>query len=86
MTVYRHDVAPFIASEFYYTFQGLTADGMHYVSMVFPITIDVFPAEFPDDLDYETFVEGLDTYFSEHRADQRGAGGASPRAWSSSTQ
>jgi len=65
VTVYRHDVAPFIASEFYYTFQGLTADGTHYVSMVFPITIDVFPAEFPDDLDYEAFVEGLDTYFAE---------------------
>lgn len=65
VTVYRHDVSPFIASEFYYTFQGLTADGAHYVSAVFPVTIEGFLTEYPNDFDYEAFVAELDTYFSE---------------------
>ena len=65
ITVYRQDVSPFIASEFYYTFQGLTADGAHYVSAVFPVTIEGFLTEYPADFDYDAFVAELDTYFAE---------------------
>lgn len=65
VTVYRQDVSPFLASEFLYTFQGFSADGAHYVSMVFPVTIEGFPADYPADFDYDAFIAGLDEYFTE---------------------
>ena len=64
VTVYRQDVSPFLASDFIYTFQGFSADGAHYVSMVFPITIEGFPADYPTDFDYDAFIERLDEYLA----------------------
>ncbi|MCC6799419.1 MAG: hypothetical protein IT325_04855 [Anaerolineae bacterium] len=65
VTIYRQDVSPFIASEFYYTFQGISADGLSYVAATFPLTIEGFLAEYPTDFDYEAFIAGLDEYFTE---------------------
>ncbi len=65
VTVYRQDVSPFLASEFLYTFQGFSVDGAHYVSMVFPVTIEGFPADYPAEFDYDAFIAGLDEYFTE---------------------
>lgn len=65
VTVYRQDVSPFIASEFYYTFQGLSADGLFYVAAMFPLTIEGFPVDYPTDFDYEAFIARLNEYFAE---------------------
>ncbi|NLX11376.1 MAG: hypothetical protein GXY36_17150 [Chloroflexi bacterium] len=45
VTLFRLDVSPFVASEFLYTFQGLSSDGSIYVSAVFNIDAGMFPAE-----------------------------------------
>jgi hypothetical protein len=47
ITVYRQDIGPFIASEFMYTFQGMSKDGMYYISAMFPVEPSMFPAEYP---------------------------------------
>jgi len=65
VTIYRQDVSPLIASEFYYTFQGISADGLYYVAATFPLTIEGFLVEYPPDFDYEAFVARLDEYFTE---------------------
>ncbi|MBL8145558.1 MAG: hypothetical protein JNL34_04160 [Anaerolineae bacterium] len=65
VTAFRQDVSPLIASEFLYTFQGLTADGQTYVAAVFPVTAPGFPAEYPANLDYDAFVARLHEYFNE---------------------
>lgn len=65
ITLYRQDVSPFLGHEFLYTFQGITSDGARYVSAVFWITTDLFPAEYPEDLDYEAFSAEYEQYVRE---------------------
>lgn len=65
VTIYRHDLAPFLANEAIYTFQGLTNDGLYYVSAVFPLTTDVFPQAVPPTFDPVAFSEGFDAYVAE---------------------
>lgn len=45
ITGFRQDVAPFVAADFIYTFQGLTSDGLWYVSAVFSVRPSMFPDE-----------------------------------------
>ena len=45
LTVFRQDVYPFAASDFWYTFQGLSLDGAWYVAVDFVIDASMFPAE-----------------------------------------
>lgn len=45
LTVFRQDVYPFAASDFWYTFQGLSADGAWYVAVDFVIDASMFPAK-----------------------------------------
>ena len=47
ITAYRQDVAPFIADSFLYTFQGISADGAHYISAIFPVNTALFQQIFP---------------------------------------
>lgn len=65
ITAHRLDVSPFTASEFSYTFQGLSADGATYVAAVFPITVNTFPAEIPADFDYDALATGWLDYLTE---------------------
>ena len=65
VTIYRQDASPFLGSEFVYTFQGVSADGSRYVSAIFPLNTDLFPAELPADFDMDAFVEGINDYFAE---------------------
>lgn len=44
LTAFRQDVFPFAASDFWYTFQGLSDDGAWYVAVDFVIDADMFPA------------------------------------------
>jgi hypothetical protein len=45
VTAYRQDVSPFAAGDFWYTFQGLSADGSWYVAVDFVVDASMFPAE-----------------------------------------
>ncbi|PYE54974.1 hypothetical protein [Deinococcus yavapaiensis] len=45
LVAYRQDAAPLSRDDVYYTFQGLTNDGRHYVSFVYPASL----AELPKD-------------------------------------
>ncbi len=45
VTVFRQDVYPFAASDFWYTFQGLSLDGAWYVAVDFAIEAGMFPAK-----------------------------------------
>jgi len=65
ITAFRQDVSPLVASEFLYTFQGLTADGQTYVSAIFPVVAPGFPAEYPTDFDYDAFTAHLHEYFND---------------------
>lgn len=65
VTIYRQDASPFLGSEFVYTFQGISTDGAHYVSAIFPLETALFPAETPADFDYEAFIETINDYFAE---------------------
>jgi hypothetical protein len=44
LVAYRQDVFPFAAGDFWYTFQGLSADGTRYVSADFLVEAGMFPA------------------------------------------
>jgi hypothetical protein len=65
VTVYRQDASPFTGDEFMYTFQGLSTDGQYYVSAIFRLTTDLFPAEPEPDFDMEAFMAGINEYFME---------------------
>ncbi len=73
VTVYRQDVSPFVAGEFYYTFQGLSSDSAHYVSAIFKLNTTVFPAEIPADFDMENFNANFATYLAESIANLNNA-------------
>ncbi len=45
LTVFRQDVYPFTGGDFWYTFQGLSANGTWYVSADFVITASMFPSK-----------------------------------------
>ncbi len=47
ITAYAQAQEPFLSNAFLYTFQGLSADGETYVSILMPLTTALFPAE-PD--------------------------------------
>ncbi len=43
LTVFRQDLFPFAAGDFWYTFQGLSTDGEWYVAADFEVEADMFP-------------------------------------------
>lgn len=65
IAAYRQDVSPLTANEFWYTFQGLTADGATYVSAVFPVSASAFPAEIAADYDYDALSADYLGYLNE---------------------
>lgn len=68
ITVYREAVEPFMGSEFFYTFQGLSADGQYYVSALVQLDTDVFPHDLPADFNLDTWMSTLDAYYAESQA------------------
>jgi heat shock protein HslJ len=65
VTLYSQGVSPFTAGDFFYTFQGLGADGSHYVSMVARLNTGLFSSEIPADFDYDAFTETFNDYLNE---------------------
>ena len=65
VTAYRQDVSPFLGNEFFYTFQGISVDGAHYVSAVFKLNTALFPAEIPADFNMDTFNAEFTDYIGK---------------------
>jgi len=65
VTLYRQDVSPFLANEFLYTIQALSADGQYYISAIQQVDVAGFPTEYPTDLNYEEFSANFGTYLAE---------------------
>ncbi len=65
ITAYRQDVSPFVGSEFFYTFQGISSDGTRYVSAIFKLNTALFPAEIPSDFNMDTFNAGYIDYIQQ---------------------
>jgi hypothetical protein len=47
LTAYTQDAGPIMDWYVFYTFQGLTDDGQHYVSAILPVQTGIFPLEAP---------------------------------------
>jgi hypothetical protein len=62
ITHYAQDVSPYTADCFFYTYQGLTADGKTYVSASFPLYTALFPKQIPDKFDYKNFEKQEASY------------------------
>ncbi len=65
ITIYRQDVSPFMGNEFFYTFQGFSIDGIHYVSAIFKLNTALFPGEMPADFNMDTFNAGFNDYLKQ---------------------
>ncbi|MFN8450894.1 MAG: META domain-containing protein [Anaerolineae bacterium] len=73
VTAYRQDVSPFVGSEFLYAFQGISADGGHYISATFRVNTTLFPPEIPPDFDMDTFNQQFTEYLTQSIATLNGA-------------
>jgi hypothetical protein len=65
ITAYQQAMEPFTSSSFIYSFQGLSADGAHYVSAIFRLNTGLFSDELPSDFDYASFSEQIDQYLAD---------------------
>jgi hypothetical protein len=61
---YRQDIAPFVQSDFWYTFQGLSADGTWYVAADFVVEAGMFPERIRT-RDYERVADRWVEYLEE---------------------
>lgn len=73
VTTYRQSAEPFMGDEFFYTFQGLSADRQYYVSMIALMDSDILSNEIAADFNYDAWFASLDTYYAEAMATLNGA-------------
>jgi len=65
ISIYQQAQEPFLANSFFYTFQGVSKDGVHYISVLFPVTTTYFPTEIGADFNMESFQAGFVDYVGE---------------------
>ncbi|MFN8420659.1 MAG: hypothetical protein U0528_15665 [Anaerolineae bacterium] len=68
VTAYQQAAEPLVQRDYLYTFQGISADGRYYISVVFRVSPESFPTTIPTDFDYQTFLSNLPAYLSESTA------------------
>lgn len=73
LTAYQEAAEPLANNTVFFTFQGFSTDGAHYVTLIFKLDTTLFPAETPADFDYATFVDNLSTYLNESMAELNSA-------------
>jgi hypothetical protein len=66
ITLYQEVQEPFLSDSSVWTFQGLSADGQYYISAIFNITNDVFPAELAPDYDPAVFQAEYGEYHAKY--------------------
>lgn len=62
LAYYSQGLNPIVEGEVFYTFQGITDDGQHYVSIMLPVNTGVLPAELPDSVDMDAFAAEYQEY------------------------
>lgn len=62
---FGQDASPILGNELQFTFQGISADGSTYVSLVAPLNTTLIPEELPADFDYDAFVATIGDAFNE---------------------
>lgn len=67
IALYAQGPSPITSDGLWYVFQGMTSDGQGYVSAVFPLGTDLFPAEIPADFNYDEWFAGYDQYIADSR-------------------
>lgn len=67
IAMYAQGPSPITSDQLWYVFQGVTSDGQSYVSAVFPLNTDLFPAEIPADFNYDEWFAGYDQYIADSR-------------------
>lgn len=68
---------PVLEGEMFYTFQGITNDGQHYVSVLLPVNTGVLPTEEPAAVDMEVWMAGYQDYLRNLLGQVVASGGAS---------
>jgi heat shock protein HslJ len=76
ITAYRQDAFPFVSADFLYTYQAVTRDGSHYVSVIFPLATGLFPETIPADFDYDAFIAELEANYNQAIATLNSGGSA----------
>ena len=76
ITAYRQDAFPFVSGDFLYTYQAVTRDGSHYVSVIFPLATGLFPETVPADFDYDAFIAELESNYNQAIATLNSGGSA----------
>jgi hypothetical protein len=62
LVYYSQAMNPIIEGEVFYTFQGITDDGQHYVSVILPVNTWVLPPETQPSVDPNTFAAEYQQY------------------------
>ncbi|QPC84605.1 hypothetical protein G4Y79_09575 [Phototrophicus methaneseepsis] len=65
LVYYSQAMNPITEGEVFYTFQGITDDGQHFVSIIFPISTGTLSGEIPNIDDYVAFAEQYEQYLTE---------------------
>ncbi len=66
LTYYALDVSPITEGRVFYTFQGITDDGLYYIAVNFPTLTELLMEDADlENLDYEAFVADFATYFTD---------------------
>ena len=68
VTSYAEALEPLGSRSLIYTFQGFSADGQHYISVVARLETSLFPEELPADYDPAEFAANQEAYFAESTA------------------
>ena len=67
VTAYMQAQEPFTSASFIYTFQGISTDGQHYISVIAPLDTGLFPAELSA-IDPVAFQNEFNDYLAESLA------------------
>lgn len=67
LTMYSQAVMPITNNALFYTFQGLTADGTHYISVIMPVTHPDLPDTDEEGIgeDFDAFANNYENYLQE---------------------
>ncbi len=70
LTQYGQDIWPITNYSLFYTYQGITSDGLYYISATFPVNHPLLPADSDEyfdstGLDYAAFDEGYIDYITQ---------------------
>ncbi len=68
LSMYAQAIYPVDNYNIFFTYQGLSADGAYFISMVLPINSAALPMNAEDPADYEAFMNTFTTYLQETNA------------------